>query len=67
MEGDEDDREGGEETACEEAEEKYDGGRTAEDAEQSRKSRMSSGDGQSSSEMGGLTDSACVCLTWGCA
>lgn len=70
MEGDEeddDDSEGDDDTTCEEVDEKYDGGKMAEGAEQSRKSRMSSGDGQPSSAMGGLTESACACVfTWAC-
>lgn len=70
MEGDEeddDDSEGDDETACDDAAEKYDGGKMAEGAVQSRKSRMSSGDGQSSSAMGGLTETACACVfTWAC-
>lgn len=71
MEGDEeeddDDSEGGDETACEDVVEKYAAGKTAEGAEQSRKSRMSSGDGQSSSAMGGLMESACACaFAWAC-
>lgn len=69
-------REGEEDAACMaegvmEEEEKYDGGRTAEGAEQSRKSKMSSGDGQSSIGRAGLIDSiGCLCVVtdwdWGC-